>query len=107
MKRIWSIEEQVVQDPTTGFLLEFTSAPSEADDSGVLLNVWNEGRTRKLVLQFDRNGLLTATNVEGASGAEEVSVSAGQAATAEVHIPPSPGPGPGYPDHGLAGAVEF
>src|SRR5258708_18535652 len=72
MKRIWSIEEQTVREPATGFFLEFTSAPTETSDGTVTLNIWNEGRTRKLVIQFARHGLTQDSSVDHARGAPVV-----------------------------------
>src|SRR5258708_26741882 len=119
MKRIWSIEEQTVREPATGFFLEFTSAPTETSDGTVTLNIWNEGRTRKLVIQFARNGLTTDSTVDHASGAAEVPTTAGTAVTPEVFAKGEVEPGrlagwistkdpyPEPPDHGLVRPVHF
>src|SRR5258706_12583670 len=87
-QRIWSIEEQVIQERVTGFVLEFTSAPTETDDSLVILHIWNESKTRKLSLTFARNGWLdaTKTDVVGTSGAQEIETTAGQAATPVARV---------------------
>jgi|SRR5882724_1300034 len=60
-------------------MLEFTSAPTETDDSRVLLHVWNESKTRKLTLTFNRNGWYVAGESDVMSGAAAVPVTAGQA----------------------------
>jgi hypothetical protein len=79
-QRIWSIEEQVIAENITGFVFEFTSAPTEHDDNTLILNVWNESRTRRLQLVFDRGGWLDAsrTDVLAMSGAGETDFTAGQ-----------------------------
>jgi hypothetical protein len=69
--RTWSIKEQSFREPATGFLVEATPA---IDDSGeptgaFTLNIWNEGRTRKLVLLFSPDGWFGTSTVEAMSGA--------------------------------------
>ncbi len=85
----WSIAEQVVEDRSVKFRLEFSSTQSDivraaqtgetvvpglgnvageappATDRQLWLRIWNENRNRVLVLEFDRDGLLVASTVEG------------------------------------------
>jgi len=73
MKRIWSIEEQVFVDPSTKLRFEFTSTHTrclaEGDtppkhDRGLELNLFNEGGTRVIRMQFDRDGQCQGATVE-------------------------------------------
>ncbi len=73
---------------------------------------YNE-KTRKLVIQFARNGLTTDSTVDHASGAAEVPTTAGAAVTPELPVTtPENSIGTGPPstnaqDHGLVGPVHF
>jgi hypothetical protein len=82
-QRIWSIEEQVIAEKVTGFVFEFTSAPTEHDDSTMILNVWNESRTRRLQLVFTRGGWCDErrTDVLAMSGAQDINATAGHGGT--------------------------
>jgi len=71
MKRIWSIEEQTIEDKSTGFKLEFTTETIlENNPEGVIeaeemvLKLWNEGRSRMAIFKFSSNGEFIGSNVE-------------------------------------------
>lgn len=64
MKRIWSIEEQHVNDEASGFGFTFASHPDEDGDNTVSLTIYNESRNKKIILVFDRNGQKITSGVE-------------------------------------------
>lgn len=73
--RPWNIMEQSVEVEGTKWMLEFTSAHSEAlaagepapdHDQHLVLRVWNEVRTRYMLIEFDRGGMVKRTSVEAA-----------------------------------------
>jgi hypothetical protein len=75
LMRPWNIEEQAVEVEGSKWLVEFTSAHSEAIKAGedvpdhdrhLTMRIWNEGRTRYMILNFDRGGAVTHTSVEPA-----------------------------------------
>jgi hypothetical protein len=77
--RPWNIEEQSVEVEGTKWMLEFTSAHTEAlaagepapdHDQHLVLRVWNETRTRYMLLEFDRSGMVKRTSVEAAVAEE-------------------------------------
>ena len=112
MPRIWQIEEQVVTEKAVGFILEFTSTPTEGDDSTVVLNIYNEAKTKKLTMTFDRNGWFRDSELTGLSGADSIDTTAGDAASPAVpDLTPGEDQrdsGPARDGHpGLAGAAHF
>jgi hypothetical protein len=76
--RPWNIAEQQVEVEGTKWLLEFTSAHTEAlaagepapdHDNFIVLRVWNETRNRYMLVEFDRGGMVKRTSVEAAEPA--------------------------------------
>jgi hypothetical protein len=67
MKRIWSIEEQVFNDPASGLGFEFTSPgstdPDHPTDGEVVFKLHNQARGMVLVITFDRNGQKMTSDV--------------------------------------------
>jgi hypothetical protein len=73
MKRIWQVQEQTVEDPSTKLRLEFSSVHSDelqagndapAHDNIILLRLWTSDRTRLATFQFERNGRFIKADVE-------------------------------------------
>jgi hypothetical protein len=64
MKRIWSIEEQSFADNASGLTFTFASEPTELDDTKLVLHV-DSGSGRKLIIEFERNGQKTGSDVVG------------------------------------------
>lgn len=71
--RPWNIGEQVIVEPTTKLRFEFTSVHSQCmargeeppeHDRAVVLNVYNEGGSRVIRMDFSRGGQLVASTVE-------------------------------------------
>lgn len=71
--RPWNIEEQVIVEPTTKLRFEFTSVHSQCmargeeapgHDKAIALNVYNEGGTRVIRIEFTRGGQMVASVVE-------------------------------------------
>ena len=72
MKRIWSIEEQTIEDKSTGFKLEFVSSSSPENPLGIIhLKLWNEGRSRVAIFEFNPEGYFMGSNVELTPVAEQ------------------------------------
>ena len=73
VKRIWQIEEQVVEDPATKLRLEFSSVHSDEVKAGneapshdelVVLRLWTSDRNRMATFLFERNGRFVKCDVE-------------------------------------------
>jgi hypothetical protein len=71
MKRIWSIEEQTIEDKSTGFKLEFTTETilennpeGEIEAEEMIFKLWNEGRSRVAIFKFNPKGEFIGSNVE-------------------------------------------
>ena len=69
--KIWGIQEQTIEDKSTGFKLEFTTETVlENNPEGVIeaeemvLKLWNEGRSRMAIFKFNPNGEFIGSNVE-------------------------------------------
>ena len=69
MKKVWSVEEQEFNDPASGFRFEFIAKPVDvwepANETVVVLKVWNQARDRVVTIEFDHGGQRVASNVEG------------------------------------------
>jgi len=63
---IWTIQEQTIEDKSTGFKLEFTIAHDKSDpiNDSYFLKLWNEGRSRVAIYKFNPNGEFIGSNVE-------------------------------------------
>ena len=71
MKRIWSIEEQTIEDKSTGFKLEFVlettlenNPEGDIEVEEMVLKLWNEGRSRMAIFKFSLDGGFIGSNVE-------------------------------------------
>ena len=63
--KIWSIEEQTIEDKSTGFKLEFTMETiGDIEAEEMVLKLWNEGRSRMAIFKFSSNGEFIGSNVE-------------------------------------------
>lgn len=99
MKRIWQIEEQVVEDPTTKLRMEFSSVHTDEVTAGneapghddvLLLRMWSQDRGRLATFRFERNGRFISAEVEP--------VETGQPAVMDAPPPPPPDGWPGGSD---------
>src|SRR5215472_3426478 len=73
MKRIWSIEEQVIEDNSTKLRLEFTSVHSEemsagneapGNDETVMLRLYTSDRNRVAIFKLERNGRFIRADID-------------------------------------------
>lgn len=89
MKRIWQIEEQVVEDPTTKLRLEFSSVHSDelaqdreppGHDDVVVLRLWTSDRTKQVTFLFERNGRFIRSEINNLEHVQPLTVA--QAANA-------------------------
>src|SRR5215475_3333367 len=73
MKRIWQVQEQVVEDPTTKLRLEFSSVHTDEVNAGneapaadelVVLRLWTSDRNRMVTFLFERNGRFVRADIE-------------------------------------------
>lgn len=76
MKRIWQVEEQIIEDPATKLRLELSSVHTDeinagneapAHDEIVVLRLWTSDRERIATFAFERNGRFIKTDVEPAA----------------------------------------
>ncbi|HEX8838271.1 MAG TPA: hypothetical protein VF748_15115 [Candidatus Acidoferrum sp.] len=101
MKRIWQIEEQTVEDPSTKLRLEFSSVHTDevnagneppANDGTVMLRLWTSDRTRVATYRFDRSGQFIACEIEAVPGPENVApVEAGETVQMQTPLDGLPG----------------
>jgi hypothetical protein len=59
------IQEDVFVEPASSFLFSFEVGM----DLTQTITIWNEGRTRKLTLEFDHEGKFVTSTVDALSGA--------------------------------------
>lgn len=115
MKRIWQIEEQTIEDPTTKLRLDFSSVHSDEVNAGneppshdniILMRMWDSTRTRIATFTFERNGRFISTDVEPVPGPADVAgvqpgehVALGELVGGETKfVEPSPANPLGLPD---------
>ena len=72
MKRLFSVEEQTIEDPATKLRLEFSSVHTDevnegheppSNDDTVILRLWTSDRTRLATYKLERNGWFISADV--------------------------------------------